>query len=120
MNLPFPFFCFLVINVVITLLGGAEIGRSERMMGFRKDTCYRLVFCICIGFCLTSQCFADEVYAYQTAQLLVNASDAVGKPIPETLFGIFFEVCPLSYYSFFGFVGGSSIYFLIMSLGDVF
>lgn len=69
-------------------------------MGFCKDPCYGLVFYVFIGFCLTSQCFGDEVYAYQPAKLLVNASDAAGRPIPETLFGIFFEVCSLSYYSF--------------------
>ncbi|PKI58955.1 alpha-L-arabinofuranosidase 1 [Punica granatum] len=61
------------------------------MMGFRKDPFCGLLVYICIGLCFASQCFADEVSADQTAQLTVNASDAAGRPIPETLFGIFFE-----------------------------
>ncbi|KAK4758873.1 hypothetical protein SAY87_020174 [Trapa incisa] len=60
------------------------------MMGFFKDCCRGLVLCICLGFYLTLRCFANEVYAYQSAKLAVNASSA-GQPIPDTLFGIFFE-----------------------------
>ncbi|KAL6997830.1 aspartate-semialdehyde dehydrogenase-like protein [Sarracenia purpurea var. burkii] len=37
------------------------------------------------------QCSAFEVDANQTALLFVNASEAAGRKIPETLFGIFFE-----------------------------
>ncbi|KAK4791965.1 hypothetical protein SAY86_022400 [Trapa natans] len=60
------------------------------MMGFFKDCCRGLVLCICLGFYLTLRCFANEVNAYQSAKLAVNASSA-GQPIPDTLFGIFFE-----------------------------
>lgn len=65
-------------------------------MGFRKDPCYCLLLYICIGFWSASQCSANEVKADQTAQMIVNASDAAGRSMPETLFGIFFEVCSLS------------------------
>ncbi|KAL5546895.1 hypothetical protein UlMin_006582 [Ulmus minor] len=40
---------------------------------------------------LVCQCSSVEVGANQTAVLLVNASEASGKPIPETFFGVFFE-----------------------------
>lgn len=83
-------------------LGGADFECGEGMMGFHKDPCYGLLFYICIGFCLAPQCFTNEVHADQTAELTVNASDAAGRSIPETLFGIFFEVrsLSLSYASF--------------------
>ncbi|XWS58857.1 hypothetical protein CRYUN_Cryun08bG0070600 [Craigia yunnanensis] len=44
-----------------------------------------------ISFCFSYQCLADEVEANQTAQLLIDASEGSGHPIPQTLFGIFFE-----------------------------
>ncbi|XP_028761340.1 alpha-L-arabinofuranosidase 1 [Neltuma alba] len=42
-------------------------------------------------FYLLCQCFAVKVDAEQNAALVVDASGASGKPIPETFFGIFFE-----------------------------
>lgn len=47
---------------------------------------------------LLFQCSANRVDAGQNVTLVVDASDASGRPIPDTLFGIFFEVsnkpCP--------------------------
>lgn len=50
-----------------------------------------LLLFLFIGLCSVWQCFALDVEADQTALLLVNAS--TGRPISETFFGIFFEVC---------------------------
>ncbi|XVF56344.1 hypothetical protein PTKIN_Ptkin06aG0112100 [Pterospermum kingtungense] len=47
--------------------------------------------CLFIGFCFSYRCLADEVEANQTAQLFIDASHGSGRPIPQTLFGIFFE-----------------------------
>ncbi|KAE8125091.1 hypothetical protein FH972_019926 [Carpinus fangiana] len=44
-----------------------------------------------LGNFFVPQCFAIGVDANQTALLVVNASEASARPIPETLFGIFFE-----------------------------
>lgn len=41
--------------------------------------------------CFVYQSFAIGVVTNQTAKLLVDASEASGRPISETLFGIFFE-----------------------------
>lgn len=59
-------------------------------MGYWKASCSVLLVCFFVGLCSVYQCSAAEVDAYQTAKLIVNASS--GRPIPETLFGIFFEV----------------------------
>ncbi|KAJ0042494.1 hypothetical protein Pint_18395 [Pistacia integerrima] len=48
-----------------------------------------ILLCFFLGTCLLSQCFAIGVDANQTARLFVNASQT--RPIPDTLFGIFFE-----------------------------
>ncbi|XP_061966060.1 alpha-L-arabinofuranosidase 1-like [Populus nigra] len=58
-------------------------------MGYWKASCSVLLVCFFAGLCSVYQCSAAEVDAYQTAKLIVNASS--GRPIPETLFGIFFE-----------------------------
>lgn len=44
-----------------------------------------------IGLCVLYQCSALEVDTNQTAWLFVNASEASGRKMPDTLFGIFFE-----------------------------
>lgn len=49
-----------------------------------------ILLCFFLGTCLLSQCFAIGVDANQTARLFVNASQT--RPMPDTLFGIFFEV----------------------------
>ncbi|KAL2320581.1 hypothetical protein Fmac_029550 [Flemingia macrophylla] len=59
-------------------------------MGSSKASCTVSLFQLFIVVCLVFQCFA-RVHADLSATLIVNASDASGKPIPETLFGIFFE-----------------------------
>ncbi|XVE90757.1 hypothetical protein DITRI_Ditri20bG0102900 [Diplodiscus trichospermus] len=56
-------------------------------MGF----CRVLFLCLFISFFLSHKCLADKVEADQTAQLLIDASEGSGHPIPQTLFGIFFE-----------------------------
>ncbi|KAI8572426.1 hypothetical protein RHMOL_Rhmol01G0197400 [Rhododendron molle] len=43
------------------------------------------------GLCVLYQCSAFEVDSNETAWLFVNASEAFGQTIPETLCGIFFE-----------------------------
>ncbi|KAL9425166.1 hypothetical protein AB3S75_032158 [Citrus x aurantiifolia] len=59
-------------------------------MAFCKvPSCGVLLLLFFIATCFLFQCFAAEVEANQTARLLVDASQ--GRPIPETLFGIFFE-----------------------------
>jgi hypothetical protein len=40
--------------------------------------------------CVALQC--NNANANQTSTLVVDASDGSGRPIPKTLFGIFFEV----------------------------
>lgn len=42
--------------------------------------------------CLLVQCFDAKVHADLNATLVVDASLASGRPIPDTLFGLFFEV----------------------------
>ncbi|KAG5552736.1 hypothetical protein RHGRI_010739 [Rhododendron griersonianum] len=51
----------------------------------------RVILGFLIGLCVLYQCSAFEVDTNQTAWLFVNASEASGRKIPETLFGIFFE-----------------------------
>jgi len=60
-------------------------------MGSCKVPYSVLLLYFVIGTFFVSQCFAIGVDANITAQLLVNASDAAGRPIPDTLFGLFFE-----------------------------
>ncbi|GAB4843993.1 aspartate-semialdehyde dehydrogenase-like protein [Ancistrocladus abbreviatus] len=55
-----------------------------------KTTCY-LLLCFLIGARALCQCDDFDVKQNQTAILVVNASEAAGRQIPETLFGIFFE-----------------------------
>ncbi|CAK7340311.1 unnamed protein product [Dovyalis caffra] len=58
-------------------------------MGYFKASCGALLVCFVVVLCSVYQCSAAEVDANQTAKLIINASS--GRPIPETLFGIFFE-----------------------------
>ena len=60
-------------------------------MGSSKALCSVSLLHLFIVVCLVFQCFATKNHADLTTTLTVNASDASGKPIPETLFGIFFE-----------------------------
>lgn len=59
-------------------------------MGF-KPSCSVALLQLLIAVYVCSQCFTVEVGADQNATLVVDASGASGKPIPETFFGIFFE-----------------------------
>lgn len=56
-----------------------------------KVTSSVLLLYFVIGTFFVSQCFAIGVDTNITAHLVVNASESSGKPIPDTLFGIFFE-----------------------------
>ncbi|XP_044468440.1 alpha-L-arabinofuranosidase 1-like [Mangifera indica] len=58
-------------------------------MAASKVPCSVILLCFFLGTCLLSQCFAIGVDVNQTARLFVNASQS--RPIPDTLFGIFFE-----------------------------
>ncbi|KAK9986996.1 hypothetical protein SO802_031947 [Lithocarpus litseifolius] len=60
-------------------------------MGSCKVPYSVLLLYFVIGTFFVSQCFAIGVDTNITARLLVNASDAAGQPIPDTLFGLFFE-----------------------------
>ncbi|PPD88581.1 hypothetical protein GOBAR_DD14470 [Gossypium barbadense] len=59
-------------------------------MGYCKAPCVFLL-CLFISFCLPRQLLADEVDKNLTAQLFIDASEQSSRPIPQTLFGIFFE-----------------------------
>ncbi|KAI5317002.1 hypothetical protein L3X38_036709 [Prunus dulcis] len=58
-------------------------------MGSRKSP--HVVLLLYVLVCFVYQSFAIGVDTNQTAKLLVDASEASGRPISETLFGIFFE-----------------------------
>ncbi|KAK8705385.1 hypothetical protein V6N13_048988 [Hibiscus sabdariffa] len=60
-------------------------------MGYCKLPCSVLVLCLFIGSCLLNQSLAGEVQGNLTAKLFIDASERSGHPIPQTLFGIFFE-----------------------------
>ncbi|KAG2685355.1 hypothetical protein I3760_10G121600 [Carya illinoinensis] len=60
-------------------------------MGSCKVPYSVLLLCFFVGNFFVPQCLAIGVDANKTALLLVNASEALGRPIPKTLFGIFFE-----------------------------
>ncbi|XP_022766566.1 alpha-L-arabinofuranosidase 1 isoform X2 [Durio zibethinus] len=60
-------------------------------MGYCKVPCSALFLCLFIRFCLPYQSLAYKVEANQTAQLLIDASEGSARPIPQTLFGVFFE-----------------------------
>ncbi|KAF8364762.1 hypothetical protein HHK36_033264 [Tetracentron sinense] len=50
-----------------------------------------VLFYVFFGVCALCHSFVIGAETNQTAYLLVNASEASGRPIPETLFGLFFE-----------------------------
>lgn len=61
-------------------------------MGSSSRAPCSVLLCILIGLCAFYQCSGIAANADQTAQLFVNASKASSRKIPESLFGIFFEV----------------------------
>ena len=61
-------------------------------MGTSKDTVPRAILCFLFLLCLGCKCLASELEATQTATLAVDASPQLARKIPDTLFGIFFEV----------------------------
>ena len=66
------------------------------VMGSRKVSYYVLL--LCFGIVVVSVCtfFAIGDDTAQPVRLVVNASNASTRQIPETLFGIFFEVGSLN------------------------
>lgn len=52
----------------------------------------RVVLAFHVVLSVLYRCSATGIDANQTAWLFVNASEASARKIPETLFGIFFEV----------------------------
>ncbi|KAK7377980.1 hypothetical protein VNO80_03416 [Phaseolus coccineus] len=60
-------------------------------MGSFKAICSVSLLQLFIVFCLVFQCFATRRHTDPRTTLVVDASNAIGRPIPETLFGIFFE-----------------------------
>ena len=64
-------------------------------MGFSRASCRDVLLYLFIVVCLVFQSIATEVgpeIPEHTATLVVDASDASGRPMPETFLGIFFEV----------------------------
>ncbi|KAL3357671.1 hypothetical protein AABB24_018070 [Solanum stoloniferum] len=59
-------------------------------MDSSRSICCSLLL-VLLGISIQYQCFASEIDADQTALLLVNASEASARKMPDTLFGIFFE-----------------------------
>lgn len=59
-------------------------------MTFSKASCSSILrLYLIIVSCIAFQCNADHNH---TSTLVIDASDGSGRPIPNTLFGIFFEV----------------------------
>jgi hypothetical protein len=83
------------ISSFIRLWIGIKCG--EETMGSYKVHYSVILLYFFLGNFFAPQCFAIGVDANQTALLVVNASEASARPIPETLFGIFFEVCLLNF-----------------------
>ncbi|KAK7286634.1 hypothetical protein RJT34_21773 [Clitoria ternatea] len=60
-------------------------------MGLSKVTCSVSLLQLFLVVFLVFQCYGIRVHADLNTTLVVDASDAPGRRIPETLFGIFFE-----------------------------
>jgi alpha-N-arabinofuranosidase len=57
-----------------------------------KQSFSTTIFCVLLLFCVGCRCRPLEIEATQTATLKVDATPQLARKIPETLFGIFFEV----------------------------
>ncbi|KAK8649219.1 hypothetical protein V6N13_129953 [Hibiscus sabdariffa] len=64
---------------------------TSEAMGYCKLPCSVLFLCLFISSCLPNLSLAGEVQGNLTAKLFIDASERSGHPIPQTLFGIFFE-----------------------------
>lgn len=71
-------------------LGRMIISRRAAMWAFCAAVCFLA------GFCFVYQWYNDAGVAAPTptARLIVDASEGSGRKMPDTLFGIFFEVMP--------------------------
>jgi alpha-N-arabinofuranosidase len=72
--------------------GSTRVDKCNRM-GTSKDAApCAILLCFLFLLCLGCKCLASELEATQTATLTVDASPQLARKIPDTLFGIFFEV----------------------------
>ncbi|XP_059462353.1 alpha-L-arabinofuranosidase 1-like isoform X1 [Corylus avellana] len=81
------------MRIASLIIVGLWIGIKgvEETMGSYKAHYSVILLYFFLGNFFVPQCIAIGVDANQTAWLFVNASEASARPIPETLFGIFFE-----------------------------
>lgn len=61
-------------------------------MGSSSGSSFTVLLCTLIGLCALNQCCGVGLEANVTAQLFVNASKVSARQIPQSLFGVFFEV----------------------------
>ena len=61
-------------------------------MGSSSGSSFTVLLCTLIGLCALNQCCGVGLEANMTAQLFVNASKVSARQIPQSLFGVFFEV----------------------------
>jgi alpha-N-arabinofuranosidase len=57
-----------------------------------KEVFRPAISCLLLLLCVGCKCLASELEATQTATLKVDASSQLARKIPDTLFGMFFEV----------------------------
>ncbi|XP_009804378.1 alpha-L-arabinofuranosidase 1-like isoform X1 [Nicotiana sylvestris] len=72
------------------MLGSRNIEWCEKDMDSSRSLCCILLL-VLFGISVQYQCSASGIDANETALLLVNASEASARKMPDTLFGIFFE-----------------------------
>jgi hypothetical protein len=84
----------LISNLSQPYLSNRRIGCNtvyKLSMGSKEESS-GTIFCFLLLFFLGSRCQASEIEATQIATIKVDASPQLARKIPETLFGIFFEV----------------------------
>lgn len=106
LSLFFTLHCLIVLYIRgfhLPFLGLISLD-AVIVMGSRKVSYYVLLLCFGIVVVSVSTFFAIGDDTVQPVRLSVNASDASTRQIPETLFGIFFEVgrvnCGFFFFSF--------------------
>lgn len=78
-----------MLAYIIVLYHTEHVKKIKDAMIFWEVCCSFLGLYLVIVACLA---FQGCAHANQTSNLLVDASNSSGRPIPDTLFGIFFEV----------------------------
>lgn len=69
-----------------------KVSRGSKQLMGSKEAFRRIIFCVLLLLCVSCKCLTSEVNTTQLAVLKVDASPQHARKIPETLFGIFFEV----------------------------